>query len=158
VIGSTGTGRLNTAPVTLLSGAHTSIVVPVTLNVLAKGQPKPAHILLHEMRRDSVPLLEYVAYEDIKHHVLQYSGSTDTTEEATFCQRLKKNRIKKRFVPAIDRLIVTGIACAASSRKAEGMCPDRTWTLGGAQGCASLQTNKGSRGPRHGLTIRSTPD
>ena len=49
---------------------------------------------------------EYVAYADIKHYVLQHSGGTDTTEEATFCQRLK-SRIKKKSVPKIDVLVAT---------------------------------------------------
>ena len=48
---------------------------------------------------------EFAAYADIKHHVIQKTGSGDTTEEATFCQRLK-SRIKKR-VPSIDDLIAT---------------------------------------------------
>jgi hypothetical protein len=48
----------------------------------------------------------FVAYADIKHHVLRHSGSTDSTEEATFCQRLK-SRIKRKCVPAIDALVVT---------------------------------------------------
>jgi hypothetical protein len=47
----------------------------------------------------------YVAYADIKHFVLQTSGSTDMTEEATFCQRLKSRT--KKSVPTIDRLIAT---------------------------------------------------
>jgi hypothetical protein len=47
----------------------------------------------------------YVSYADIKHYVLQRSGSRDTTEEATFCQRLK-SRIKKRM-PQIDLLLAT---------------------------------------------------
>jgi hypothetical protein len=47
----------------------------------------------------------FVPYGDLKQFVLRGSGSRDTTEEATFCQRLK-NRIKKR-VPRIDDLIVT---------------------------------------------------
>jgi len=48
---------------------------------------------------------EFVPYADIKHFVLHNSGSRDTTEEATFCQRLK-SRIKKR-VPRIDDFIAT---------------------------------------------------
>jgi hypothetical protein len=38
--------------------------------------------------------------------VLRRAGSTDTTEEATFCQGLK-SRIKKKWVPRIDELIAT---------------------------------------------------
>jgi len=49
----------------------------------------------------------FVAYADLKHFVLQHTGSKDGTEEATFCHRLK-NRIKKDgWVPTIDRLIST---------------------------------------------------
>jgi hypothetical protein len=46
-----------------------------------------------------------VPYADLKHEVLRRSGSADTTEEATFCQKLK-SRLKKGL-PAIDRLVVT---------------------------------------------------
>jgi hypothetical protein len=53
----------------------------------------------------------FVPYADLKHYVLRQSDSTDTTEEATFCQRLK-NRLKKA-VPEIDRLI-------AKTNKADG--------------------------------------
>ena len=48
----------------------------------------------------------FVPYADLKHDVLRRSGSTDTTEEATFCQGLK-SRIKKKWIPQIDRLIAT---------------------------------------------------
>jgi DNA-binding winged helix-turn-helix (wHTH) protein len=46
----------------------------------------------------------FVPYADLKHEVLRRSGSTDTTEEATFCHKLK-SRLKKA-VPAIGRLVV----------------------------------------------------
>ena len=49
----------------------------------------------------------FVAYGDIKHEVLRRSGSRDTTEEATFCQKLKRRIKEKRWIPAIDRLIAT---------------------------------------------------
>ena len=48
----------------------------------------------------------FVPYADIKAHVLRASGSADTTEEATFCQGLK-SRIKKKWIPEIDRLVLT---------------------------------------------------
>jgi hypothetical protein len=48
----------------------------------------------------------FVPYIDLKREVLRRSGSTDAADEATFCQVLK-SRIKKRWVPAIDRLIAT---------------------------------------------------
>lgn len=54
----------------------------------------------------------FVPYADIKDYVLHHCGSTDSTEEATFCQKLK-SRIKKKWVPEIDRLLAT-------SSKADG--------------------------------------
>ena len=48
----------------------------------------------------------FVPYADIKREVLGQTGSTDETEEATFCQGLK-SRIKKKWVPAIDLLVAT---------------------------------------------------
>jgi hypothetical protein len=48
----------------------------------------------------------FVAYADIKRDVLRATGSTDATEEATFCQGLK-SRIKKKYVPGIDRVVAT---------------------------------------------------
>lgn len=47
----------------------------------------------------------FVPYADLKTAVLQRTGSQDTTEEATFCQKLK-SRIKKKWVSNIDQLIV----------------------------------------------------
>jgi hypothetical protein len=49
---------------------------------------------------------QFVSYADLKRHVLRASGSRDATEEATFCQGLK-SRIKRKWVPRIDRLIAT---------------------------------------------------
>lgn len=48
----------------------------------------------------------FVPYGDIKHHVLRHADSVDATEEATFCQKLKR-RVKKKWVPKIDFLIAT---------------------------------------------------
>jgi hypothetical protein len=48
----------------------------------------------------------FVPYTDLKHFVLGQAGSRDETEEATFCQNLK-SRIKKKWVPQIDRLLAT---------------------------------------------------
>jgi hypothetical protein len=48
----------------------------------------------------------FVPYADLKHFVLRQAGSRDETEEATFCQNLK-SRVKKKYVPAIDRLLAT---------------------------------------------------
>jgi hypothetical protein len=55
----------------------------------------------------------FVPYADIKHYVLEKSGSRDTTEEATFCQKLKSRIKAKRWIPQIDALIAT-------TRKADG--------------------------------------
>lgn len=48
----------------------------------------------------------FVPYADIKRCVLEMTGSRDETEEATFCQGLK-SRIKKKWIPQLDQLIVT---------------------------------------------------
>jgi hypothetical protein len=49
----------------------------------------------------------YVSYADLKHYVQERTGSEETTEEATFCQKLKR-RIKVRgMVPKIDSLLAT---------------------------------------------------
>lgn len=63
---------------------------------------KEFHFLLVLARH----LDSFVSYADLKHFVLQQSGSSDSTEEATFCQNLK-SRIKKKWIPGIDRLIAT---------------------------------------------------
>jgi hypothetical protein len=47
----------------------------------------------------------FVPYREIKQAVLRETGSTDTTDEATFSQKLK-SRLKK-CIPAIDRLVMT---------------------------------------------------
>ncbi|HYH68345.1 MAG TPA: hypothetical protein VD866_26870 [Urbifossiella sp.] len=54
----------------------------------------------------------YVPYADLKREVLKRARGSAETEEATFCQKLK-SRIKRKYVPGIDRLIVT-------SNKADG--------------------------------------
>ena len=54
----------------------------------------------------------FVSYTELKRSVLRQSGSTDTTEEATFCQGMK-SRIKRKWIPRIDRLLV-------STNKADG--------------------------------------
>lgn len=54
----------------------------------------------------------FVSYADLKHYVLQQTGGGDGTDEATFCQKLKR-RLKAKWMPWIDRLIAT-------SRKGDG--------------------------------------
>jgi hypothetical protein len=48
----------------------------------------------------------YVSYADLKREVLRRSGGRDGRDEATFCHRLK-SRLKKHFIPEIDRLLAT---------------------------------------------------
>lgn len=54
----------------------------------------------------AVRLDHFVPYPDIKAYVLRRAGSVDETEEATFCQGLK-SRIKRKWIPMIDRLVIT---------------------------------------------------
>lgn len=58
------------------------------------------------LERLAAELDHFVPYADLKRHVLRQAGGHDGTEEATFCQKLK-NRIKARFIPRIDDLLVT---------------------------------------------------
>lgn len=51
-------------------------------------------------------LNEVVSYTALKRAILERTGSSDMTEDATFCQKLKNN-IKRKWIPGIDRLIVT---------------------------------------------------
>ncbi len=48
----------------------------------------------------------FVSYADLKYEILRRSGSSDETEEATFCHNLK-SRIKKRWMGKIDQLLAT---------------------------------------------------
>lgn len=70
------------------------------------GEVPPGGREFHFLVCLAARLDNFVPYADLKHEVLRRSGSTDTTEEATFCQVLK-SRIKRRWVPGIDRLIAT---------------------------------------------------
>jgi hypothetical protein len=54
----------------------------------------------------------FVPYADLKRFIRQQTGSTDTADDASFCHALKR-RIKKRYIPAIDRFLTT-------SNKADG--------------------------------------
>jgi hypothetical protein len=49
---------------------------------------------------------QFVPYATLKREVLRRTGGRGGAEEATFCQKLK-SRIKKEFIPGIDRLVVT---------------------------------------------------
>ncbi len=60
----------------------------------------------HFLRCLAEHLDAFVPYADLKREVLRASGSRDGPEEATFCQKLK-SRIKARYVPGIDRFVVT---------------------------------------------------
>jgi hypothetical protein len=48
----------------------------------------------------------FLPYRDLKQSVLRQTGSMDTTDEATFCQKLK-SRIKGKWVPRIDAVSTT---------------------------------------------------
>ena len=48
----------------------------------------------------------FVPYTDLKHYVLQESGSSDSTDDATFCQLLK-SRTKRKWMPKIDAVLAT---------------------------------------------------
>lgn len=48
----------------------------------------------------------FVPYADLKYYVLEQTGGSDETDEATFCQGLK-SRIKKKWIAEIDRFLVT---------------------------------------------------
>lgn len=62
---------------------------------------------------------QFVPYRDLKREVLRRTGGSGGAEEATFCQKLK-SRIKERFVPGIDRLIVTTNKADGYRLRAEG--------------------------------------
>ncbi len=49
----------------------------------------------------------FVSYADIKRDVLHRTGSRDSTEEATFCHRLKSRIKRNGWVPKIDLLLAT---------------------------------------------------
>ena len=70
------------------------------------GEVPPGTKEFFFLARLAAELDQFVPYADLKHHVLRAAGSTDETEEATFCQKLK-NRVKRRYIPGIDRLLVT---------------------------------------------------
>lgn len=62
---------------------------------------KEFYLMLHLSQH----LDRYVSYRHLKHFVVHATGSSDETDEATFCHKLK-SRIKKRILD-IDRFLVT---------------------------------------------------
>jgi DNA-binding response OmpR family regulator len=62
---------------------------------------KEFYLMLHLSQH----LDRYVSYRDLKHFIVHATGSSEETDEATFCHKLK-SRIKKR-IPNIDRFLVT---------------------------------------------------
>jgi hypothetical protein len=48
----------------------------------------------------------FVPYSDLKREIMRRTGGSGGIDEATFCQKLK-SRIKAKYVPGIDRLLVT---------------------------------------------------
>jgi hypothetical protein len=49
---------------------------------------------------------QYVSYADLKWYVQKHTDSTDTTEEASFCHKLKR-RLKEKGFAGIDDLVMT---------------------------------------------------
>ena len=69
------------------------------------GRVPPGTREFHFLRVLAGRIGSVVPYADLKHAVSRASGSTDETEEATFCQKLK-SRIKLTYrVTALDRVI-----------------------------------------------------
>jgi hypothetical protein len=67
----------------------------------------------------------FVPYADLKRVVLERAVSSDATEEATFCQKLK-SRIKKA-IPKIDLLIVTTNKGDGYRLRAHAELPEEAW-------------------------------
>ncbi len=70
------------------------------------GEVPPGSKEYYFLRCLAGQLDRFVPYADIKREVLRESGSSDGTEEATFCQGLK-SRIKKKWIPRIDLVLAT---------------------------------------------------
>jgi len=49
---------------------------------------------------------EYVGYAELRREVLRRSGGQDGRDESTFCHEVKR-RLKRRFMPEIDRYLTT---------------------------------------------------
>jgi hypothetical protein len=84
----------------LLAGEHLLGEVPVG--------SKEYHFLACLAQQQNM----FVPYADLKSCVLRRSGSTDATDEATFCHKLK-GRIKARWIPKFDLVM-------ASTNKGDG--------------------------------------
>ena len=69
-----------------------------------------------------------VAYSDLKRFVCRMSRSSDSTEEAVFCQKLKSRIKRMHGVAAIDRLI-------RADRAVGGYVLSRELDLDGAESC-----------------------
>lgn len=61
----------------------------------------------------------YVPYADLKREILRSTGGGGDIDEATLCQKLK-SRIKSKYIPGIDRLIVTSNKGDGYRLRAEG--------------------------------------
>lgn len=70
------------------------------------GEVPPGTKEFYFLSRLAAELDHFVPYADLKRYVLRQAGSSDGTEEATFCQKLK-SRVKRKYVPRVDRLLVT---------------------------------------------------
>lgn len=89
-----GTVRFAEQSGELWAGEHFLGEVPVS--------SKEYHFLACLARQQN----RFVPYADLKAYVLRQAGSTDATEEATFCHKLK-GRIKARWIPKIDLVLAT---------------------------------------------------
>lgn len=62
---------------------------------------------------------QFVSYGELKRAVLRRTAGRGDTDEATFCQKLK-SRIKAKYMPGIDRLVVTSNKGDGYRLRAEG--------------------------------------
>jgi hypothetical protein len=89
-----GTVRFEEPSGELWAGEHFLGEVPVS--------SKEYHFLAYLARQQN----RFIPYADLKAYVLRHAGSTDATEEATFCHKLK-GRIKACWIPKIDLVLAT---------------------------------------------------
>lgn len=93
--------------------------LPITTGETWLGEVPVGTKEYHFVARLAADLDHFVPYADLKRDVLRLAGSRDETEEVTFCQKLK-SRVKARYVPRIDGLIVTTNKADGYRLRAEG--------------------------------------
>lgn len=84
------------------------------------------HFLQHLIERPGV----LIPYTDLKHHVARLSGSRDTTDEATYCQKLKWRLKNVHGIAAIDELLATDRKLGGYRLLAGAMLDDRGSLVG----------------------------